>query len=63
MRLLSGHLALVFNAHRKLKTFRKARSLLDVAVSADDGMSWVRPLSAARAPAKRGSSARQARLD
>ncbi|KAK3232987.1 hypothetical protein CYMTET_56683 [Cymbomonas tetramitiformis] len=42
LRLNSGHLALVFNAHRKLKTFRKARSLLDLAISPDDGATWVR---------------------
>jgi hypothetical protein len=35
LRLMSGHLALVFNAHRKLKTVRKARALLDLAISAD----------------------------
>lgn len=47
LRLMSGHLALVFNAHRKLKTVRKARALLDLAISADGDIptfhAWLSP--------------------
>ena len=42
LRLLSGHLALVLNSHAKLKVNRKARTYLDVAISADEGLTWNR---------------------
>ena len=43
LRLSSGHLALALNSHAKLtRPFRRVRSLLDIAVSGDDGRTWTR---------------------
>lgn len=43
LRLTSGHLALAFNAHGKLhRPHRRVRSLLDVALSGDEGLTWTR---------------------